>query len=290
MSKKFPLCIFNLDNLHLLSGSSKFKLKTAVQFLTKRSTPHWFLYKNSNSELNKLQTSEYLNDFFQISSQNSSKIKPYQIFFPYDYLKEQISSYSLNNPHELILFGGDEQKVEQIAEELKFPNYLSMSEYCNLFPFLVPISKRTTKNIASTKAKVIKRIPFLAQMNFDYPFPIKAVFFLEDATDWEEYGQVITDLLSTKNGKIAHKFAETAPEEHIPIYFTSSELYSIDKKGNEILGLGGMQETLNTCYRLIYKKNLTFNQNAHVMPEKQIMAFMGFFFMFYGVLLIFLRK
>ena len=274
MSKKFPLCIFNLDNLHLLSGSSQFKLKTAVQFLTKHSTPHWFLYKNSNSALNKLQTSEYLNDFFQIPSQHA-KIKPSQIFFPYDYLKELIFSYSRNS-NELILLGGDEQKVEQIAEELKYPNYLSMSEYCNLFPLLVPISKRTKSNIASTKAKVIKRIPFLEQMNFDYPFPIKAVFFLEDATDWEEYGQVITDLLSTKDGKIAQKFAETAPEEHIPIYFTSSELYSYDKKGNEILGLGGMQEALNTCYRLIYKKNLTFNQNSHVMPEKQIMAFLGF--------------
>lgn len=273
MIKKSSKCVFHLDNPHLLSKSLKITLKSTIQKLLSTQISNsqtFFLYKNTSvSENSKLQSSKYLNDFFQ-----TSQIKPSQIVFPYEYLKDSILSYN-KFPNDIILLCGEEDQINEIAKELNYSNYLTMSEYCKIFPILVPISKRNKESNSMTKAKILSRMPFLKNDDFEFPLQIKAVYFLQDVTEWEEYGQVITDLLSTENGKIAKKFPENPPKEHIPIYFANSEIHSFDKSGNQILGLGALKETLNTCYKLIYKKDLIFNKDDHVLPEKRILEYIG---------------
>ena len=227
------------------------------------------LYKSPNTLTKSQAVSSLSNIFKPLSLPNINKD---HLFFPFDYMMPLIKSLKSpqTNKESLVLLCGDENGMESLSRELDLPSYLTMSEYCKLFPQLVPISKRTRKDIEPTREKVLRRMPFMKGWNFDYPFQISGVFFLDDVTDWEEYGQVVTDLLSSNDGKIAKKFPEKPVKKHIEIHFSSSEMFSVDEKGNKILGLGGLREALNTCYKLIYKEDLEFKN-----PEEEILKFIG---------------
>jgi len=265
---KPPICLLNFDSLQFLSNFTK--------KLPKFNYPLHILYKNLSQVFTKPQAVEHIRPFFEVNNKDL-QINPQQIFFPSDYLHNLIDSYMKNLDNNLILLCGEEENINKFASNMNYTNYLTMSEYCKLFPILVPISKRTRQEIEPTKVKIIRRMPFLGRKSFNYPFQIKAVFFLGDVIDWEEYGQVIIDLMSTKDGNIAKKLPEKAVEPHIPIYFTSNEIFSYDEKGNKIMGLGALKETLNTCYKLIYKKELVFNENEKASPEEEILTFIGNF-------------
>lgn len=276
MKKNIQHFLFHLDNPHLFSNNIKKSLQTIIKQLTEKNCDSLnFLYKSTRYDKNKHETSEYLNDYFKLANERS--IKPDKITYYYDYLDEIINKYHSNKENELIMLCGPEQKINEIALSRKYPNYVTMSEYCKLFPILVPISKRTKEYILSTKTQLLSRSPALKNLDFSYPFPIKAIFFLDDVTDWEEYSQVITDLLSSEDGNISKKLPEKPAEKHIPIYFSTNEFYSFDCEGKKILGLGALKETLDACYKLIYKKNLVFNE-LQGSPEQNIIHFLGNFF------------
>ena len=269
MLKKMPFCVFNMDNPQFFNQSIIKSLKLALNY---HKIPFFYLFKAFHSYPDKSKAAHFMSNFFE----TSQKINSSQIIFHYDPLIPLIRSYQSKN---IVLLCGDEFRIHLIASEMQYQNYLTMGEYCNLFPKLVPISKRTNLLIETTKQTVLSRMPFLNSKDFEYPFQINSVFFLEEVRDWEEYGQVITDLLSTKDGKIANKFDEFHGNEHIPIFYSSSELYALDINGNQVLGMGGLMEAIKTCYGLIYKKELQFNMDKKE-PEKEILSFLGNLYIF----------
>lgn len=274
MKKTLPFYLINLSNLHAFKSAGSNSIHSIFkEILQSKNNSLSFLLKNGKeNNYNKLETSSYLNDFFKLS--NKLHIKPNQIVYTHEYLNTKIESYN-NLKNGLLMLCGPEEKILNLAKENNYRHYITMDEYCQLFPGLVPISKRSKDGIIPAKEKFLARVPEFKDRSFDYPFQINSVFFLDNVTDWEEYTQVITDLLSTSDGNIAHKFPAKPIDNHIPIYFSSSENYSYDEKGEKILGLGSLKEAFLACYELIYKKKLIFNELEPKSPEESIIEFVG---------------
>ena len=65
-----------------------------------------------------------------------------------------------------MLLCGNEEKVHAVMESEHATNYVTMNEYCSLFPDLVPISMRSAQEQVVTMQTLKKRIHHLRDHDF----------------------------------------------------------------------------------------------------------------------------
>ena len=145
--------------------------------------------------------------------------------------------------------------IRVVAESLGIDKYLTVEEYCTLFPYLVPNSKRSKENQILLRPIIKERLGINDESIFDDPIQIFAIIILNDVHKWDECTQIMCDLCSSENGIIADKINSLADDfEHIPIYACSNDLMYAGKFRLPRIACGGAVETFKNLYKIIHKQ------------------------------------
>ncbi|KAL4482207.1 hypothetical protein ABPG72_017988 [Tetrahymena utriculariae] len=183
-------------------------------------------------------------------------LTPYEMLMP----SQLVMNYTAIKPHlqqykdKLILVAGiDDEHI--FLKDSGITNFITLEEYAALFPFLVPISKRSQADIEPTRQKIQKRLN-LSEINLQEPLQINAVFILGEVVKWEECVQIICDLLTTSDGKIAQVFPNPAPEKTIQIYVSSNTIIYRERGQLPKVGCGMLQLAIDQCYQLMHHKSI----------------------------------
>ena len=163
--------------------------------------------------------------------------------------------------------------IERIVVDCGVHKFVTISEYCALYPSLVPISQRSIKTRAEILERVKQRLKISNHEFFEDPFKVDAIFFINDPIVWEESIQVTLDLLTTPDGRIADKLPKEAPDTHIPIFAVNNDFLYSDSFRLPRLAFGPFTESLRHIYRLLHKKDLHINLFGK--PEKSTFAYAG---------------
>ena len=147
--------------------------------------------------------------------------------------------------------------IERIALDCGVHKFVTISEYCALYPSLVPISLRRPEDRALVLEQVKERMQIYDDKFFEEPFQINAIFFLNDPVVWEESIQVTMDLVTTADGRIADKFPKQAPDQHIPIYAVNNDFLYSDTFRLPRLAFGPFTESLKRVYEVLHKRKLS---------------------------------
>ncbi|KAL4506008.1 hypothetical protein ABPG72_013769 [Tetrahymena utriculariae] len=146
-------------------------------------------------------------------------------------------------------------EIEEVAEYCGSQKYITGIEYICCFPFLCPFNSISEEFQAETKEKVKKRLN-LTDDDFREPFQCHAIFILSMPFNWEESTQLILDLLSTEDGKIAQQMPAIGPEKHIPIYVAYNDTtYKSEFQLPRIVN-GCFTAAIKEIYKTIYKREI----------------------------------
>ena len=146
--------------------------------------------------------------------------------------------------------------VTGVALDCGLNKYVTCDEYAAIFPYLVPLSRRVWDDRWQVIENVKKRLEITDDQFFEDPFQIEAVFVLNDVLRWEENVQIILDLLTTTNGKIAQKQPENPPDSHIPVYCVNNDFQYADQFRLPRLAFGPFTRSLEHIYKLTYNKDI----------------------------------
>ena len=214
---------------------------------------------NAGSKLEKDKAEEY-NKILKLSGVH--KLQKENVVLNYSPLRDVLSSFK-DKP---IIIGGVGNS-EEIARDCGANKYVTFEEYCSMYPFLVPISRRRTPNhCEETIEKLKERLGFTAEELKREPLQVHGIFFLNPPRIWEEAVQVTLDLLTTEDGKIAQNYSPTPPKKHIPIYAVSDDFHYSDEFKLPRLALRSFNESLRINYQLYY--NTPLKMNIVGKPEK----------------------
>jgi len=168
----------------------------------------------------------------------------------------------------LVLIGGL-GNLEVIAKDVGLRRFITDEEYCTLFPLLVPYGARPHEGeiIDNMRKKIAQRLEIVNEDEFNEPFQIHAVFMLNDPVKWDQGIQIICDLLSTTDGRIAHKMPVVGPENHIPVYCTNNDLNFASQFRLPRMTFGCFNATLKEVYKLLYKRELELKMYGK--PERK---------------------
>eukprot|EP01017_Pseudomicrothorax_dubius_P049352 TRINITY_DN9163_c0_g3_i2.p1 TRINITY_DN9163_c0_g3~~TRINITY_DN9163_c0_g3_i2.p1 ORF type:complete len:371 (-),score=67.37 TRINITY_DN9163_c0_g3_i2:159-1271(-) len=155
-----------------------------------------------------------------------------------------------------VLFSGIGD-LESIGRDIGMRRFIHVDELCTLFPELVPLARRDIKERTRLLPIIMDRFQISDQTFFEEPFPIDAVFILNDVLRWEESCQVILDYLSTSDGSMARKFPPEGPQPHIPIFAVNPDILYADHFRLPRLAGGTIHHVLQMMYHKVYKKDLT---------------------------------
>ena len=160
----------------------------------------------------------------------------------------------------LVLLGGL-GNLGVLAQDFGLKKWITDEEYCILFPILLPYREPSLPpdEVKRLQKIVIERLELSEDESFEEPFQVHAIFMLNDPIKWDERVQIICDLLSTPDGKIAKAFPLIGPEEHIPVYCTNNDILFAGGFRLNRMTFGCFNETLKSIYRLIYKRELELN-------------------------------
>jgi len=162
----------------------------------------------------------------------------------------------MKNYHNKIVLITGVGDVEEVALDCGLNKYVTCEEYAAIFPYLVPLSRRVWDDRWKAIENVKKRLKITDDKFFDDPFQIEAVFVLNDVLKWEENIQIILDLLTTTDGKIAQKQPENPPDSHIPVYCVNNDFQYADQFRLPRLAFGPFTRSLEHIYKLTYNKDI----------------------------------
>lgn len=146
--------------------------------------------------------------------------------------------------------------VKEVAADCGLKRFITCEEYCTIFPHLVPLSRRKWDDRWSAIEDIKKRFDITDDNFFNDPFQIDAVFILNDVLRWEENVQIICDLVSTEDGRIADKMPDVAPERHIPIFAVNNDFTYADQFRLPRFAFGPFTRSLEHIYKLTYNKDI----------------------------------
>ncbi len=162
----------------------------------------------------------------------------------------------MKNYHNKIVMITGVDNVTGVALDCGLNKYVTCDEYAAIFPYLVPLSRRVWDDRWQVIENVKKRLEITDDQFFEDPFQIEAVFVLNDVLRWEENVQIILDLLTTTNGKIAQKQPENPPDSHIPVYCVNNDFQYADQFRLPRLAFGPFTRSLEHIYKLTYNKDI----------------------------------
>lgn len=169
------------------------------------------------------------------------------------------------------MLGGREDFLHEWAKEIGIQRYVTLNEYCALFPALVPISRRPPPS-SSFQSEIFSRLSFKREeqdgyveetIDFSYPFPIKKIFILGIPNKWEEYCQVLVDFLAACDGVIGKKKGDGG--KGVEVYWAEG-----GKREGEELGLASLKEGVKVCYKLIYEEEVRWNDQEECIEKENL--------------------
>ena len=160
-----------------------------------------------------------------------------------------------NYQDRLILVSGYKD-LHSTMKSCNVEKYILIDEYCSLYPSLVPFGSYPREPNPELVSKIQKRLGFENTDFLKEPLQVHAIFLLADPFKWEENIQVILDLLSTPDGKIAKTMPTIGPETHIPIYSCSNDQFSRLSFRLPRIVFGAFNDTLKMLYKQVYQRDM----------------------------------
>ncbi|EGR32567.1 hypothetical protein IMG5_077480 [Ichthyophthirius multifiliis] len=200
-----------------------------------------------------------VNEAFNLNSKEEM-LEPKDVILNYAALVDKLKDFK----DKLILLvtgQADEQGIRdgtEIIQEAGYTNYITVEEYITITPFCVQQSRRTKEHIQK-KSQIVKDRLGLKDDEIGQPLQCHGIFIMANPKQWEEAIQIILDLLSTENGKIANQIPEIGPEKHIPIFCSYGDLLVKSPYLLPRIICGGFVMALKAVYKGIYKRELDIN-------------------------------
>jgi HAD superfamily hydrolase (TIGR01456 family) len=189
----------------------------------------------------------------KLALKDHEKIDSEEMIVNFTPLRKVIQEYK----DKLVMLVG-EKNLDGLADNLNLKRYITDEEFCTLFPVLVPFREQPLQeNVEEDmRKKIALRLGIVDQKEFEEPFQIHAIFILSDPIKWDQRIQIICDLLSTSDGKIAKKMPARGPENHIPVYCGADDLTFAGTFSLPRIGFGCFNKMLKETYKLVYKRDL----------------------------------
>lgn len=74
------------------------------------------------------------------------------------------------------------------------------------------------------KQRAIERNSWIKESLTDEPFQVHAIFIPMTPNSWEQDIQIMMDVLSTEDGRVAKKWTNLPPNKHIPIFTVNPDI------------------------------------------------------------------
>jgi len=188
--------------------------------------------------------------------QGPQRISKEEVIMNFTPLRPILSQYK----ERLVLLGGLGE-WDSLAKDIGLKRYITDEEYCSLFPVLNPSRGRPESGEAfeELQKKISERLGITDPKELEEPFQIHAIFMLHDPNLWDDRIQIICDLLSTSDGRVAQFMPEVGPADHIPVYCTHNDILWTGEFRINRMTFGCFNEALRASYKLIYKRELNLN-------------------------------
>jgi len=219
-----------------------------------------FVCLTNSGSLTEKQKSESLNHILSLTE--SHQLQEEQVVMCYTPLRPVLEDYK-DKP---VMLAGM-SNLHALAESFGLKKYITDEEYCIIYPRLVCYRpKSSPETVQELKKKIAERLEIANIEELEEPVQAHAIFIVNDPIKWEERIQIICDLLTGPDGKIAQKMPKVGPEEHIPVYITNDDIVYAGKFRLPRIGFGCFNESLKRIYQAIYKREPKFNMYGK--PEK----------------------
>ncbi|KAL4490231.1 hypothetical protein ABPG72_004270 [Tetrahymena utriculariae] len=207
-----------------------------------------FLLLTNRGGVTEKENAEELNNIFDFTQNSNFKFTEKQSLICHSAVKQL---WKTEYSDKLVLVVGN--GCDDILKE-EGSKYITADEYLNVYPELVPMSQRGNK-YQSLKA-VMDRLNMTSEEIYADYLQIHAVFIIQNSINWEDSIQLIIDLLTTCDGKIAHEFPKQKLDKHIPIYSTVNDIMYKDHFRLARLDNKIFISSLQSAYKLIFNDNL----------------------------------
>ncbi|KAL4463558.1 hypothetical protein ABPG72_018813 [Tetrahymena utriculariae] len=201
-----------------------------------------------------------INKIHNLTSDESNQLRKEQLILNYTPLKTVIQ----NQYQDKVILVGGHGKSEDIALYMGAKKYITVTEYLNIYPNIAPI--KYSKQCQDTLQEVSQRLGMTPEELLKDHLQISAIFLLYDPDKWEEYIQLITDILTTDDGSISKTQYLPQFEQHIPLYCTSNDLTYQDTFRLPRIVFGCFNIALKSVYKLLYNRELKINQYGKPSP------------------------
>ncbi|KRX08521.1 HAD-like domain [Pseudocohnilembus persalinus] len=282
ITKKLPLIVTDIDGVLVFDGKPVLKQRQTLKILRQplnklnkdqfyndeRQLPLIFLTNNCNRNMLEQEKADQLNEQFHLDPLSIYGLKEQNIILNYT----AIRPYAEQHQNDLIMITGVED-MDKLVDIWGIKKYITLLEYAALFPDLNPISKRTEEDRLKTKDIIQKRLPFLKDSDFDYPFKIDAVFVLGDCISWNEHIQILCDLMSSEDGNIPRHRPTKAPKTNIPIYWANNSAMYRSNQQIPRLGCGMLKIGLDQAYQTMFGENTDDRIQLFGKPQKSSFEF-----------------
>ena len=149
--------------------------------------------------------------------------------------------------------------VHLIASDCGLQKFITVDEYCALFPYLVPISKRNSEDHDKTKVLIQERFGIYGDDFFNNPFKVDAIFVLHDVIKWEENIQVFCDLLGSHNGHIPKLYPHQVIKSHIPLWCVNDDFVYADEFHLPRQAFGAFTIAFKAVFKRLYGNEPNIN-------------------------------
>lgn len=166
-----------------------------------------------------------------------------------------------------VLVIGREKRLADILPLQEIPKYVTIAEYCEIFPESTPLSSRThfPHSDSKTAASVKKRLGLESLDKHTLCF--SAILILTTPTNWEECYQIVVDLLSTETGAVSTSNRYEYVANHIPVVAAFNDQFHVGHSHNlPRLLLNPFHEGLKAVYRSVYRQELEIEYYGKPQP------------------------
>jgi HAD superfamily hydrolase (TIGR01456 family) len=209
---------------------------------------------------------ESINEILKLSTQEE-KLLGAQVVVNHSAMRTVMKDYA----DKIILIGGI-GNIQGVAESCQLKQYITIDEFCTLFPSIVPLSERTSDAAIKLRPVIKERLKISDDAIFNEPFQIGAVVVFNDIIKWDEASQVMCDLLTTTDGTIAKSYnlrENLDNVEHIPIFVCTNDLLYKDEFKLSRFGCGAYVK----CFEALCKSVLGFHPKITFYGKPEVTTF-----------------
>ena len=211
------------------------------------------IYVSHESQILESDKAEQLNTALALEDQQA-RFTADEVVLSYSPLRSIMKKYE----NQLVILNTS-RDAESMAHELGLKKYITIEEYAALYSAQAPQVRGPAEGpiAGEMRKKIGDRLNISDPEVFKESLVVHAVFILDVPKSWYEYMQILTDLLTTPDGKVAKQIPKlSSTTDHIPVYCANNEMVFYTDYKLPRIGFRAFNEVVKHMYKESYNGEL----------------------------------